>query len=195
MVNEMSLGLGPVRSDFILAVWPRTCYLSFLSPSACHLGTMMSKHLMLLLSKVDTTSESTIAWYEWILLLFTTERECCCRLCGLQLKISSVLRRLLPLSRGNSMTQYLPCVENRVDRSQKDVRCALPDSPALHPPPHRVRVTGASTGHPRVRRMVHNGISYEYDGQPDCALCLTVSWWICKDNLRRRRAILFLFWG
>ena len=62
-----------------------------------------------------------------------------------------------PPSLGDFMTQYLPCVENRVDRSQKDVRCALPDSPALHPPPHRVRVTGALTGHPRVRRMVHNG--------------------------------------
>lgn len=62
-------------------------------------------------------------------------------------------------------------------------------------PPPRVRVTGVSTGHPRVRRTVHSGVSYAYDGQPDCALYLTVSWWIYKDNLRRQRVVLFLFGG
>lgn len=106
MINEMSLGLGPVRSDFIFAVWPRTCYLASLSPSAWDssfiIGTMMRKHLLLLLFKLDTKSESTIAWCKWILLLLTTEREYCCRQCGLWLKTSSVLRLLLPLSWGIS---------------------------------------------------------------------------------------------
>lgn len=68
----------------------------------------------------------------------------------------------------------------------------LQPSTRLPPPP---RVTGVSTGHLRVRRTVHSGVSYEYDGQPDCALYLTVSWWIYKDNLRRQRVVLFLFGG